>query len=108
MARNVFALLNSENKLRVHILNLKYGKFDIWSSYNFVNVSQFYKILCGTAHNFRSNLWINVCNPIASTFWKDPWVFDIPLILTPTYINMDLYIESFKYFRFCPGKCFEI
>ena len=40
------------------------------------------------------NLWINDCNPEVTSFLMDPWCFEIPLALKPTFLNMNLPFEE--------------
>lgn len=70
MAKNIFALLNSEDKFWIHIAKLKYGYFNIWakscSSLGFINCS------AKRLKNLRTNLWIVWCNLDLTNFLKDP------------------------------------
>ena len=100
MAKTIFTLLNTDDKHWVQILNWKYGSFNMWTSSNHRNTSWFYKGICKIANKIRMNLWLNECDPETISFLMDPWGFEIPLALKPTFLNMNLPIEELNVSNF--------
>ena len=100
MVKNVFSILNGDNKFWVEIFKLKYSNLNIWDLHQIPNSSGFYKALCKTAKNIRANLCIISCNPSGTDFWREPWLFDVLIDLKPTLLNMQLAIDdlSISYF----------
>lgn len=55
MGKTIFMLLNSEDKIWVHIFNLKYGAFHNWNGKIIKNASSFYQTLYSFASKIKSN-----------------------------------------------------
>lgn len=94
MAKNIFDILNSVNKLWVDIFKLKYHG---WHAWNLANVSQsswFYKSICNSANFIKPNLRILSCNPTSIDFLHDPCILDLPLFKKPTFLNMSVDLEA--------------
>lgn len=70
-------------------MNTKYGKINFWLDHASTKCSWFSVVfaisLCTTKHFCK----IYSVNPISTSFLKDPWCFDIPIALKPTFHNMD-------------------
>lgn len=49
-----------------------------------------YRGLYRNALHIRPFLWIKSINPSLTSFFNDPWYFECPLALKPTYVNMDI------------------
>lgn len=96
MSKNVFSVLNQDDKLWIHIFNLKYGEFSCWNNKPVPKASSFYKALCSAAAKVKPNCWINECNPASLNFLNDPWLFEIPLGFKLTFLNMDIFVENFS------------
>lgn len=47
------------------------------------------KMLCKNGEKLRPNLLIDAYSPNSTDFMNDPLIFEIPLNLKPTFINMD-------------------
>lgn len=107
VAKNIFAILNSDEKHWASIVKFKYGNFDIWDSRDTKHDSRFFKMLSKTIGLIRSNLWINFCNPGTTKFLSDPWIFDIFFAFEPTFLNMDWFIENLSISGFLHENTFN-
>lgn len=94
MSKNVFLLLNAEERIWAHIFKLKYGGFHSWHSKASRIFTCFTQNLYSTASKIKSNYWIKECNPSQTDFLSDPWFFNIPIAAKPTLINMSLQLEG--------------
>lgn len=83
MAKNIFVVFNFDDKLWVHVMNLKYDNLNIWANLDTKNATWFFKVMYETITEMRSNLWINYCNPSTTSFLNDPWCYDVPLVYKP-------------------------
>ncbi|XP_039119935.1 uncharacterized protein LOC120256290 [Dioscorea cayenensis subsp. rotundata] len=90
MAKHVFGFLNRKDGIWVDVLSHKYGKLDFWRNTASVNYSWFYRSLHKAAAQIKPFCRINSINPALTFFCWDPWCFDIPIALTPTFINMNV------------------
>lgn len=85
MAKNLLSMLSFNNIWWVSIMENKYGTFYIWKGSAPAKCSWFYR---GLYHNLvviRPFLWINFVNPNITSFLNDPWYFEIPIAIKPTY-----------------------
>lgn len=86
------------------ILRLKHGNFDFWSHSIPTNCSWFFQGLCKTANIIKPFLWINSYNPNSILVLHDPWLFEILIALKPTFINVDLDLDSYSMQDFHSGN----
>lgn len=93
MAKNLFAFLNDEDRLWIHILHLKYGNFNVWDPNKPKKMSWFFQQLRNSADQLKPYLCFKECSPDSTNFLLDPWIFEIPLAFKPTFINMDILVE---------------
>lgn len=63
MSKNVFSVLNSDDKLWVHIFKLKYGDFHCWNIKHTARASCFYRLICKVTLKIKPNCWIREFNP---------------------------------------------
>ncbi|KAH7655953.1 Reverse transcriptase zinc-binding domain-containing protein [Dioscorea alata] len=92
MAKNLFVVLNCDDKFWVDIFQTNYKDFSIWSSLNISKTSCLYTSLSNSIVDVRVNLVIT-CNPNLVNLWKDPWLYEIPIAFKPTYLNMHIPIN---------------
>ncbi|XP_039135862.1 uncharacterized protein LOC120273306 [Dioscorea cayenensis subsp. rotundata] len=97
MAKNVFDILNSVDKLWVSIFNFKYAEWKIWNPVKPKFSSWFYHSICRTANYLKPNLKMITCNPNFTDLWNDACIFDLPISQKPTYLNMTLNLENFQF-----------
>ncbi|XP_039129310.1 uncharacterized protein LOC120265457 isoform X2 [Dioscorea cayenensis subsp. rotundata] len=90
MAKHVFGFLNKKDGIWVDVLSHKYDKLDFWRNTAPVNCSWFYRSLHKAAPQIKPFCRINLINPALTSFCWDPWCFDIPIALKPTFINMNV------------------
>ena len=86
MTKNIFFILNHKDKHCIHILNLKYGNLDIRANPIQLRLLGLSKCEVNSTSIVKSNLWINVYDHGLVNILKDPWIFDTPLVVKPTYI----------------------
>ena len=94
MAKNVFTVLNNDNKLWVNIFNYKYRNWTLWGTNSQRNTSWFFKSFCNSASLLKNNIRLLNCNLDATNMWTDPWLMDIPIMHKPTYLNMSIPLEN--------------
>ncbi|KAH7691569.1 Reverse transcriptase zinc-binding domain-containing protein [Dioscorea alata] len=88
MAKHVFKYLNNVDFLWVDILHLKYGRINFWMNSAPSKCSWFFKCLFNTASRIKPFCRISSINPANTSFFWDPWCFDVPLAFKPTFLNM--------------------
>ncbi|XP_039130894.1 uncharacterized protein LOC120267295 [Dioscorea cayenensis subsp. rotundata] len=93
MAKHFFNYLNNGDAIWVDILRSKYGDFNFWKSKAPTKCSWFFRYLTRIAGRLKPNCRINSVNPARTSFLWDPWCFDIPIALKPTFINMDVDVD---------------
>lgn len=59
-----------------------------------LSVPDFFRGLCKTAAFISHYCKINSINPVKTSLLWDPWLFDIPAALKPTYLNMDVELDQ--------------
>lgn len=74
----------------------KYSPFDIWNGSIPAKCSWFYRGLYRNALLIRPFLWMNHINLALTSFLNDPWYFEIPINLKPTFLNMDIDYGDFQ------------
>lgn len=89
-------------------MNLKYGKFNVWTDSVPANYSWFYRGLYRNAKHIRPFLWINMINPASISFWNDPWYSQIPLSHNPTYLNIDIADDNFQFDELICGNSWNL
>lgn len=94
MAKNFFKYINKEDYLWVDILHNKYGLINVWRDSILVGCSWFFRGLCYTAFKLKPNLRLNVVNPNQTSFLFHPWFSEVPLSLNPTFISINLDLET--------------
>ncbi|XP_039118053.1 uncharacterized protein LOC120253920 [Dioscorea cayenensis subsp. rotundata] len=110
MTKNLLAILNSEDKIWVHIFKNKYRGWCLWDPDFFPDSSWFYKSICNTTNVVRSNFKLFSCDPDLVDIWKDACIFDLPISRKPTFLNtsMDLDELKFSYLISSNGFCSAI
>lgn len=108
MAKNIFGLLNSDNKIWVYILKTKYGDWNVWNMGHFSHTSWFFKSVCKITEVLKTNFKISARNPLSLDLWKDPCIMDIPINMKPTYINMDIIHENLSFVDLISHDTFDI
>lgn len=98
MVKNIFSILNSEDKIRVDIFKFKYKDWHFWNPIKISNSSWFYKSICNSANVLKPNLNLLSCNPTKVDFWQNPCIFDLPISQKPTFLNMTLDSEDIHFF----------
>lgn len=88
MAKNVFVILNSKNKLWVDIFKNKYGNWFVWNCVASRNASWFHNSICKVDDVLKPIFRMITCNPQLTDFWKDPCLLDLPIYLKPTFLNI--------------------
>ncbi|XP_039128912.1 uncharacterized protein LOC120265056 [Dioscorea cayenensis subsp. rotundata] len=101
MAKNIFDILNSVNKLWVDIFKLKYHGWHVWNPANVSQSSWFYKSICNSANFIKPNLRILSCNPTSVDFLHDPCLLDLPFSKKPTFLNMSADLEDLHFSDLC-------
>lgn len=94
MIKNIFNILNSENKIWVDIFKNKYGNWTVWNKNDVTQTFWFYKSICSTIEVSKSNFKIISCNPFQTDIWKDPCIVDLPIALKPTFLNKDISLDN--------------
>lgn len=95
-AKHVFNFLNFSNLIWVDIARYKYGSFNFWMDPIPTTCSSFFCVVCHTASSIKHWIWVKSINPHTTSFMFDPWYYDIPIALKPTFIDMNLALESFN------------
>lgn len=90
MAKHIFKFLNNENLIWVDILRDKYGNINFRHDHPPNKCSWFFQGLCHSAIFIKQQCKLNTVNPDKASLLWDPWCFDIPVALKPTYINMNI------------------
>lgn len=67
---------------------MKYGKINFWFDIVPYKCSWFFRGLCKYVAFIKRFCRINSFNPSSNSFLMDPWCFDLPIALKPTFINM--------------------
>lgn len=75
MVKNIFSLLNDDNKYLVEIFKLKYGRFNVWNLARIPKSFGFYRALCKSIIIIRPYRWINHYNPRFTHFKGHHWLF---------------------------------
>lgn len=107
MPKHIFKYLNYDDAIWVDILINKYGKINLCSDAIPAKCSWFFRDPCHSAAFIRSHCKINSVNPDSTSFLWDPWMFDIPVALKPTFLNLDLDLEQINLFDFITGNCWN-
>lgn len=100
MAKNIFAILNSDNKLWVDIFKDKYKNWHPWINESIPGSSWFYKSICNSADFLKHNLSIKSVHPSCVDWLRDPCLLNLPINHKPTFIDMDLDLSNFHFFDF--------
>ncbi|KAJ0986340.1 hypothetical protein J5N97_004696 [Dioscorea zingiberensis] len=88
LSKHVLELLNDGEKTWIKLMKSKYGPSKPWLTTPIRKVSWTYRGLLQTARSIKSNvIQSNIIN--SNSVLQDPWLFDIPLNLMPTYFNID-------------------
>lgn len=107
MTKNIFAILNSDNKIWVDIFKTKYGHWNVWDMGYFLSTSWFFKSICKTAKLIKPNLLIYACNPSSVNLWNDPCIMDLPIYLKLAFINMGLSLDNMTLTDFIKSGCLD-
>lgn len=67
-----------------------------------------FKTHCKITPAVAPNIWVESLSPNYTTFIDDSWCFDIPLVLKPTFINMDLDISNLRTVDIVIDNCWPI
>ncbi|XP_039120948.1 uncharacterized protein LOC120257557 [Dioscorea cayenensis subsp. rotundata] len=95
MAKNMFRYINGDDLIWVDILYLKYGGLNFWQDrFSLVVLGSLGVVSHLTVFAFVPNLRIKSINPNQTSFLFHAWYFEVPLEFKPTYINMDLNVET--------------
>lgn len=97
MSKNIFKYLNNFDCLWVDILHSKYGDINFWRDSAPARCSWFFRGLCNSAICIRKFCKIKSVNPTRTSLLWDPWLFDIPIGLKPTYLNMNVDFEQISF-----------
>lgn len=76
MAKNIFAILDSDNKIWVDIFKDKYHGWHPWKHHSPARSSWFFKSICNTSDFLRANFKIISLNSNGLDWWTDPWIMD--------------------------------
>lgn len=76
------------------IFKNKYRGWHLWETPTIPNSSWFYKSISKTASFLKPNLKILSYKTVALDLWKDPCIFDLPIMLKPTCLNMSISLEE--------------
>ena len=90
------------DKFWVDIFKLKYKDLNAWNCFDLNKSFWLYKSLCKTAKSLRS------CGLVWYHFVNDPWSFDVPLALKPTYIDMIHPVESLSLQNLINGNFLDV
>ena len=108
MANNVFNLLNVKQTFWVDIFIHKYGSINFWShSVPPPKCSGFCRGLFWAANVIKPHLWLKVVNPTNTSSWWDPWVFETPLVVKPTFLNMNVYGNQLQFSGIMEQGCWS-
>ncbi|XP_039125466.1 uncharacterized protein LOC120261592 [Dioscorea cayenensis subsp. rotundata] len=108
MAKNVFKYLNCDKCIWVDILLLKYGMLNFWKDSIPAGCSWFFRGLCYTAIKIIPSLRINTVNPVQTSLLCHPWCSEVPLSLCPTYINVNLNLDSLSVSDLCSNGSWDL
>lgn len=92
--KNSLNLINKEDVFWVNIIEHKYGKDIPWKISIPTNCSWFFRSLCKTLESTKSNQRIKTMKPNCTSVLEDSWIFDMPISVKPSFVNMDLIDES--------------
>lgn len=107
LAKQIFALIDHENKFWVHIFHKKYPNWSLWDRNCTSNASWFYNSICKVADILKPNLKISVFNPNITNFFNDPWLLDLPLSHKPTYFNMNM-VDNCSFTQIISENSFDL
>lgn len=107
-AKHVFKLLNNDGAVWVEILRLKYGHFNFWMNSAPTKCSWFYRSLFNTANQIKPFCRISSVNPNCTSFSWDPWCFDLPIALKPTFINVNVNLDHLSISDFIIGDRWDV
>ncbi|WOL16750.1 hypothetical protein Cni_G25538 [Canna indica] len=88
MAKRILPLLNEESVGWVRLYKAKYGSSHPWGETNRRRTSEQYRVVLNCLANIREGLGIRIANGKKTKVWEDPWLFDIPLNVWPTFIDI--------------------
>ncbi|XP_039143960.1 uncharacterized protein LOC120281070 [Dioscorea cayenensis subsp. rotundata] len=97
MAKNIFAILNSDSKIWVDIFNHKYSNWHPWSVVSPSKSSWFFKSISRSAQCLKMHLRILRANPNDLDLLRDPCLLDLPILFKPTYLNMDFNFDNLHF-----------
>lgn len=86
-AKNSLKLLNRDNVFWIDIIEHKYNSIFMWHFKIPPKVSWIFRSLCKTLGANKSN-----CISVL----EDPWIFNMPIRLKPTFVNMDINFDSLQ------------
>lgn len=89
MAKNILALLNSENKIWIDIFKDKYRVWHPWFNNHSTPSSWFFKSICQPAELLKPHFRIISINPAFVNILNVPCLLDLPILYKSTFINMD-------------------
>ena len=104
MSKLILVVLNVDQKFWIQIFNLKYRTFNIRNFKKIAKSLWFGRIFRKTADSIKYNLWLDTCNTGSIDFLKNPWCFDLPLALKPTFLNMHGPLEDISFSELTDGN----
>lgn len=108
MPKHIFKYLKNDNSIWVDILKVKYGKINFWHDDIPAKCSWFFRGLCYSASFIKHCCKINSVNPELTSFLWDTWIFDIPVVLKPTYINMNVDLTQTTIYDLVSGDHWDL
>lgn len=89
----------------MEILELKYGFVNPCQLKIPPKCSWFFQSLCKNLGNIKSNLNMIDINPNSTSVLRDPWLFETPICLKATFVNMSLFEKNMQINDFlCEGN----
>lgn len=100
MAKNIFSILNSNNKIWVDVFKHKYLNWSPWNIVSTRHSSWFFKSISRIALSLKTNFKILFANPLELDMWRDICFLDLPIIYKPTFLNMSIDFENLSFSDF--------
>ncbi|KAJ0974964.1 hypothetical protein J5N97_016929 [Dioscorea zingiberensis] len=87
LSKHALELMNDGDKIWIKLMVSKYGRIDPWQVSTLKKVSWTFRGLMYSVRSVKNSITqVNVIN--SNHVLHDPWLFDTPLIMMPTFINM--------------------
>jgi len=84
------------NLIRIEIFKNQYATFHPWRSGKKKKKSPLYKAIHNSMESMKDGLIKQLGDGKSTSILDDPWVFEIPIAIKPTLINMDLQFGNRK------------